>query len=340
MSRKVTIKDIAKRANVSVASVSYVMNNKRYVSPELRARIEEAIQELGYSPNLVARSLRQSRTKTIGLIVPDNSNPFFAEIAKGVEDAGFSAGYTVILCNSNAMPERELAYLEVLRSKQVDGIIFITTTAEIQQIQPLVAGGIPAVIFYRDSGDMNVDRFLIDNDRAGFLITNHLIELGHRQIACIQPASTVTPSALRVAGFKRALEAHALSYDEALMPRGDNLIAGGGRATDELLQSGRPFTAVFATNDAMAIGCIRALRDNGIHVPDDVSVAGVDDIMLASIIEPPLTTVRQPKYEAGQQAVEMLMDRMMRRYTNGPRQVQLEITLVVRNSTAPPPSAY
>ncbi len=338
MSKKVTIKDIAKRANVSVASVSYVLNDTRYVSPELHSRIEQAIEELGYTPNLVARSLRQSRTKTIGLIVPDNSNPFFAEIAKGVEDAGFSAGYSVILCNSNAMPERELAYLEVLRSKQVDGIIFIATTAEIRHIRPLIEGGIPAVIFYRDSGDMSVDQFLIDNDRAGFLVTNHLIELGHRQIACIQPASTETPSALRVAGFKRVLEAHGLPYDEALMPRGDNLIAGGARAAYELLKSGRPFTAVFSTNDAMAIGCIRVLRDTGIRVPDDVSVAGVDDIMLASIIEPPLTTVRQPKYEAGRQAVEMLLDRMSRNYVDGPRQVQLDITLVVRQSTAPPPA--
>ena len=254
MSKKVTIKDIAKRANVSIASVSYVLNNTRYVSPDKIARIEQAIEELGYTPNLVARSLRQNRTKTIGLIVPDNSNPFFAEIAKGVEDAGFSAGYSVILCNSNAMPERELAYLEVLRSKQVDGIIFIATTAEFQHIRPLTEGGIPAVIFYRDTGNMSVDQFLIDNDLAGSLITNHLIELGHRQIACIQPASTETPSALRVTGFRRVMEEHGLPYDEAMMPRGDNLIGGGARATYELLRSGRPFTAVFSTNDAMAIG--------------------------------------------------------------------------------------
>lgn len=335
MTKKVTIKDIAKKADVSVATVSYVLNDNRYVSPELRSRVEEAIEELGYRPNLVARSLRQSRTKTIGLIVPDNSNPFFAEIAKGVEDAGFDAGYSVILCNSNAMPERELAYLEVLRSKQVDGIIFIATTAEIRHIRPLVEGGIPAVTFYRESSDMDVDRFFIDNDEAGYLATSHLVELGHQQIACIQPASPVTPSALRVTGFKRALERHGLGPDETLMPRGDNLISGGWRAANLLLESSKPFTAVFASNDAMAIGCIRALRDRGIHVPEDVSVVGVDDIMLASIIEPTLTTVAQPKYEAGRQAVQMLMDRIQGEYEGGPRQVQLSIELVVRNSTAP-----
>ena len=334
MAKKVTIKDIARKADVSVATVSYVLNDNRYVSPELRSRVEEAIEELGYRPNLVARSLRQSRTKTIGLIVPDNSNPFFAEIAKGVEDAGFDAGYSVILCNSNAMPERELAYLEVLRSKQVDGIIFIATTAEIRHIRPLVEGGIPAITFYRESSDVDVDRFFIDNDEAGYLITSHLIELGHQQIACIQPASPVTPSALRVAGFKRSIEQSGLQCDEMLMPRGDNLISGGWRAANQLLETEKPFTAVFASNDAMAIGCIRALRDSGIRVPEDVSVAGVDDIMLASVIEPTLTTVSQPKYEAGRQAVAMLAERIQGTYEGGPRQVQLEIKLVVRQSTA------
>jgi LacI family transcriptional regulator len=336
MPKKVTIKDIAKLADVSVATVSYVLNGNRYVSPELRSRVTDAIDELGYSPNLVARSLRQSRTGTIGLIVPDNSNPFFAEIAKGVEDAGFEQGYSVILCNSNAMPERELAYLEVLRAKRVDGIIFIATTAEIKSIRPLVEGGIPAVTFYRDSSDMNVDRFFIDNERAGYLATKYLIALGHRHLACIQPASAVTPSALRIAGFKRALSEHGLEVDDILMPRGDNLFQGGWEAARTLLDSGRRITAIFASNDAMAIGCIRALRDRGLRVPDDISVTGVDDIHLATVIEPTLTTVAQPKYEAGRQAVTMLVNRITGEYDGGARQVQLDIELIVRESTAPP----
>lgn len=336
MTKNITIKDIAQRANVSVATVSYVLNDTRFVSPERRARVLEAVEELGYRPNLVARSLRQSRTKTIGLIVPDNSNPFFAEIAKGVEDSGFEVGYSVMLCNSNAMPERELAYLEMLSAKQVDGIIFIATTAEVRHIRPLVEGGIPAVIFYRDSSDMDVDRFTIDNNQAGYLATQHLIQLGHRHIACIQPASATTPSALRVTGFRRALEEHGLRCDEALMPRGDNLISGGQRIGAQLLASAHEFTAVYAGNDAMAIGCIRALRDHGLRVPGDVSVIGTDDIMLASVFEPALSTIAQPKYEAGRQAVQMLMDRLSGDYEDGPRQIQLDIQLVIRDSTAPP----
>ncbi|MCC6803328.1 MAG: LacI family DNA-binding transcriptional regulator [Anaerolineae bacterium] len=334
MTGKVTIKDIAKRAEVSVATVSYVLNETRYVSPELRSRVIEAIGALGYTPNLVARSLRQNRTKTIGLIVPDASNPFYAEIAKGVEDAGFHAGYSVILCNSNAMPGRELAYLEALQSKRVDGIIFIATTAEVRHIRPLVEGGIPAVLFYRDCSDMDVDRFFIDNEQVGSLAGMHLVELGHRQIACIQPASVMTPSQQRVVGFQRVLQQHGLVCDPRLMPRGDNLISSGWQLTNEMLDSGISFTAIFACNDAMALGCIRALHDRHVRVPECVSVVGVDDITLASIIEPKLTTVAQPKYDAGQQAVAMLIDRIKGVYKGGPRQVQLGIELVVRNSTA------
>jgi LacI family transcriptional regulator len=332
---KITIKDIARHANVSVATVSYVLNETRYVSPALRSRVMEAIDALGYSPNLVARSLRQSRTRTIGLIVPDASNPFYAEIAKGVEDAGFDAGFSVILCNSNAMVQRELAYLEVLKSKRVDGIIFIATTAEIQNIRPLIEGGIPAVTFYRESSDMNVDRFFIDNEQVGFLAASHLIGLGHIRIACIQPASPQTPSQQRVAGFVRALEANGLRAEPALMPRGDNSITSGWRATNDLLDARCSFSAIFACNDAMALGSIRALYDRLITVPGAVSVVGVDDIMLASVIEPTLTTVAQPKYDAGRQAVDMLVDRIQGHYDGGPRHVQLEVKLIARKSTAP-----
>lgn len=332
---RVTIKDIAREANVSVATVSYVINKTRWVSPELTRRVDDAISELGYTPNEVARSLRQSRTKTIGLIVPDNSNPFFAEIAKGVEDAGFDAGYSVILCNSNAMIERELTYLELLKSKRVDGIIFIATTTEIKHLKPLIKSGIPAVIFYRQSDELNVDTFCIDNERAGFIATRHLIELGHQQIACIQPASAATASGLRVVGYQRAMELSGLPLRERLMPRGDNLLGGGWMAANTLIETGEPFTAVFACNDAMAIGCIRALREAHYHIPEDVSVAGIDDILLASFCEPTLTTVHQPKYEAGRQAVERLLERILGEYDGGPREFELELNLVIRNSSFP-----
>jgi LacI family transcriptional regulator len=252
-----------------------------------------------------------------------------------VEDAGFDAGYSVILCNSNAMIARELTYLELLKSKRVDGIIFIATTTEIKHLNPLIKSGIPAVIFYRQSDDLDVDTFCIDNEQAGFIATRHLIELGYQRIACIQPASASTASGLRVAGYQRAMEMSGMLWSERLMPRGDNLLGGGWRAANALIESGEPFNAVFASNDAMAIGCIRALREAGLRVPEDVSVAGIDDIQLASFCEPTLTTVHQPKYEAGRRAVERLLERIQGDYAGGPREFELELKLVIRNSTRP-----
>jgi LacI family transcriptional regulator len=332
--RTTTIKDIAERAGVSIATVSYVINESRPVSPELTARVVEAIEELGYSPNEIARSLRQKRTNTIGLVVPDNSNPFFAELAKGVEDAGFGSEYSVILCNSNYMPERELAYLNVLQSKRVDGIIFIATTTQMELIKPLVNRNIPAVIFYRDIDGIDADVLRIDNYKVGHIATSYLIELGHREIACIRPPSDDTPTCERVVGFERALEESGLTRREDLMPRGDYRIGGGKEAAQQMLKSGYAFSAVFACNDAMAIGAMRALREAGLRIPEDVSIVGVDDIQLASFSEPPLTTVAQPKYEAGLRAVELLIDRIERRYNQGPRQIVLELKLVVRQSCA------
>ncbi len=331
---RVTIKDIAKHANVSIATVSYVMNDSKYVSPELTKRVLDAIDELGYSPDDNARSLRSKRTSTIGLIVPDNSNPFFAEIAKGVEDAGFDAGYTVILCNSNSMVERERAYLDVLQSKRVDGIILFSTVTDIEQVQTVIKRGISTTIFYRDADGLDVDTFVLDNLSAGYQATKHLIELGHRSIACIKPLSATNPSAQRVNGYIQALEEHNLPWYEALIPQGNNLVSGGEQATQMLLQGDHQFSAIFACNDAMAIGAMRALRDVGYRVPDDVSVVGFDDIILASYTNPPLTTIASPKYEAGCLAVEHLLDRIGGKYDGGPRKFLLETKLVARNSTA------
>jgi len=331
----ITIKDIARQADVSVATVSYVVNKSRWVSPELTERVLKAIDQLGYSPNAVARSLRQKHTKMIGLIVPDSSNPFFAEIAKGVEDAGFEAGYSVILCNSNASLDRELVYLDLLQSKRVEGIIFIATSTQVEHVRMIVKSGIPVVIFYRELPGVDVDNFRIDNFRAGYLGTRHLIEMGHSNIACIQPASPETPSGQRVEGFQHAMQEAGIPCQKKLMPRGDNRVSGGKTAAQELAQSGLPFSAIFSTNDAMAIGAMRALREFGYLIPQNVSIVGVDDIILASYSEPPLTTVAQPKYDAGCQAVSFLIERIEGGYDQGPRNVLLDTQLIQRSSCIP-----
>ncbi len=331
----VTIKEIARRAGVSVATVSYVLNKTRWVSPELTARVLAVVAESGYHPDVNARSLKSKRTATIGLIVPDNANPFFAEIAKGVEDAGFAAGFSVILCNSNAMLERELAYIDLLLSKRADGVIFAPTTPSIEPARRLVDLGIPVVVFYRSAGGLDLDSLRIDNQAAGCEVTRYLIDLGHRGIACIRPLSTETASGRRVDGYLQAMAEAGLEAHLDLMPQGDNRMSGGERAARALLAGSRPFSAIFATNDAMAIGAMRVLRDRGLRIPEDVSVIGFDDIALARYSEPPLTTVAQPRQEAGTQAVQRILERIEKRYAGGPREFVLPTHLVERQSTAP-----
>jgi LacI family transcriptional regulator len=330
-----TIKDIANRAGVSTATVSYVINGTRFVSPELRDRVMSAVVELDYRPNAVAQSLRQKRTRTIGLIVPDNSNPFFAEVAKGVEDAGYEAGVSVMLCNSDGTFDRELRYLNLLRDKQVEGVVLIATTPGVDHLAGIVERRIPAVVFYRKVPQFDVDTLLVDNYGGGHLATRHLIELGHVRIACVAPASVDSPSSLRVSGFRRAMDDAGLVIDEDLIFHGDNRFAGGRDGAEHLLATGKPFTALFAGNDVMALGAMRTLQQRGLSVPDHVSVVGFDGIALGDFVTPSLTTVLQPRYEAGRTAFRLLLERIVEGYAGPPRAIELETRLVVRESTAP-----
>jgi LacI family transcriptional regulator len=331
-----TIKDIANRAGVSTATVSYVINGTRFVSPELRERVMSAVIELDYRPNAVAQSLRQKRTRTIGLIVPDNSNPFFAEVAKGVEDAGYEAGVSVMLCNSDGTFDRELRYLKLLRDKQVEGIVFIATTPRVDHLAGIVERSTPAVVFYRDVPQFDVDTLVVDNFGGGCLATRHLIELGHVRIACVAPASVDSPSSLRVSGFRRAMEDAGLPINESLIYHGDNRFAGGRDGAEHLLATGKPFTALFAGNDVMALGAMRTFQQRGLSVPGDVSVVGFDGISLGDFVTPSLTTILQPRYEAGRTAFRLLLDRIDEEYAGPPRAIELETTLAVRESSAPP----
>jgi LacI family transcriptional regulator len=330
-----TIKDIARRAGVSTATVSNVINGTRYVSPELHERVTSAVLELDYRPNAVAKSLRKKRTSTIGLIVPDNSNPFFAEVAKGVEDAGYESGVSVILCNSDGSFDRECRYLQVLADKQVDGVIFIATTPQVDHLAGIVGPELPMVVFYRESPGARFDSLVVDNLGGGYLATRHLIDLGHRQIACVSPASVNSPSALRVSGYRQAMLEAGLEIEESLIYRGDNRFASGRDGADRLIESGRPFTAVLACNDVMAIGAIREFQHRGFCVPNDISVVGFDGIALGQFMTPALTTIVQPRYDAGRRAFELLSQRIHREYEGESRHELLEIDLEIRESTAP-----
>jgi len=328
------MRDVAERAGVSVSTVSHVINGTRPVSDELRQRVLAAMDEMGYQPNRLARSLRRGETHTIGMVVPDSANPFFAEVARGIEDTSFEHGYSLILCNSDGDLEKELFYTNVLTEKQVDGILFVAAGVSTEHICALQERRIPVVVVDREIPDVSVDEVLTDNARGGWLATRHLLELGHRRFGCITGPSNLTPSAERVTGYRQALEEGGVPVDEVLIVKGDFQYESGYRAARQLLAMDDPPTAIFACNDLMAVGAISAAVELGRKVPSDLSVVGFDDVPLASFTNPPLTTVVQLKYEMGVIATAMLLERMCD-CDMPPCRRMLDTTLVIRQSTAP-----
>lgn len=330
------MRDVAERAGVSVTSVSHVINQTRLVSEDLRERVLTAMTELGYQPNALARSLRRKETYTIGVIMTNSADPFFAEVTRGVEDACFEQGYNIILCNSDSDLDKELFYTNELIRKRVDGILFLAAGGKsTQHIRTMQERKTPLVVVDRYIPDLAVDTVLIDNAHGGWLATHHLIELGHRRIGCITGPSDLTLSAERVTGYRRALQEAGILVEESLIVKGNFQYETGYRAVQQFLAKPTPPTAIFACNDLMAIGVINAAVKQGWQVPDRLSVIGFDDIRMAAYINPLLTTVAQPKYEMGSIATTMLLERIHNQEM-APRQKLLDTHLVVRESTAPP----
>ena len=326
-----TIHQVAERAGVSSTTVSHVINNTRFVSVDTRNRVLEAMVALGYQPNALARSLRRGETLTIGLILPDSANPFFAEIGRAVEDAAFHKRYNVILCNTEGDLEKEQRYVEVLSKKQVDGIIFVGTGDQTNSLLSLHTQQIPVVLVDRELPDLEVDAVLTDNLQGGYLATRHLTDLGHKRIGCITGPSHLTPSAQRVQGYRTALKEGGLSVDESLIERGDFHPESGHSAALTLLSQPNPPSALFICNDLMAIGALHAAAEHGFNVPHDLAIVGFDDIELASYAVPSLTTIAQPKTDIGLHAVQLLINRISEKSRPVHREL-LPVTLIQRKS--------
>jgi len=327
-----TISEVAKRAGVSSSTVSHVINKTRFVSSELQGRVQAAMDELGYQPNALAQSLRRGEAKTLGLILPDSSNPYFAEIGHSVEAAAFEKGYNLILCNTEGDLAREHLYVAVLGNKKVDGIIFASAGDSSASIQFLLKRGFPVVVIDRDLASPDVDEVVADNQMGGYLATQHLIRLGHQLIGCIAGPSYVLPSGRRVSGYRRALEEAGIPEESRLIQPGDFHPETGYSSALALLRGSPRPTAIFACNDLMAMGVIRAAVESGLSVPEDLAVVGYDDIVLASYVSPPLTTVAQPKLQMGQAAVRILVERI-HDGQHSCYQELLPVHLVVRKSS-------
>ncbi|HEY89123.1 MAG TPA: LacI family transcriptional regulator [Thermoflexia bacterium] len=328
-----TIRDVAKQAAVSPSTVSHVLNDTRFVSETTRERVLAAVKELHYRPNILARSLRRRETRTLGLIIPDNANPFFAEIVHGVEDFIFDESYTLLLGNSDGNSEKELVYLDLFINKQVDGVVLVASAAKNRaSIDLLAANAVPTVIVDREIEAGFSDTILVDNLAGGYQITSYLLALGHRRIGCITGPSQLTPSAQRVTGYRQALEAAGVPLAPQLIIAGDFHSASGYRAAQTLFALPERPTAIFACNDMMALGVLGAAHDAGLAVPREVAVAGFDNIELGKLILPRLTTIAQPTYKLGSLAAELLLLRLREPDRPSERRV-LPVHLIEREST-------
>ena len=334
-----TIRDVAQLAGVSITTVSHVVNGTRPVSADRMARVQQAIAGLGYQPNAVARSLRISETRMFGMIVPDNSNPYFAEVARSIEDASFELGYSVILCNSDEDAIKEQAYLDLLVERRVDGIAFVATGRRADCLDSKRLRGLPVVVVDREVDAGAWASVLVHNSRGGREAVAHLVKLGHRRIGCISGPRGLGPSSERVRGYRAALRKAGMAPDPRWIVEGDFHAEGGYRAMCELLERDAALTAVFACNDMMAVGALRAIHEHGRRVPEDIALVGFDDIALASYTQPALTTIAQPYRELGRRVAQLLAKGASGEGA-APERIRLEPELVVRAScgasNAPP----
>jgi LacI family transcriptional regulator len=332
-----TIRDVARLANVSVATVSNALNNADRVSPELLARVRAAVDKLGYAPDAAARSLRKGSSRLIGLIVGDITNPFFSDLFEAVEDAAAARSYLVLLCNSNERVEREEAHLKMLRSQRIDGLILAPTGAvSMNRAALLAALEIPVVLVDRAMEGLGYDAVVLDNHRAGHEATAHLIARGHRRIALINGPDIVRTAADRLQGYREALLGAGLAFDPALVRAADFQEQAAYDAAIDLLRSpGRP-TAIFATNNLMTIGALRAIADLGLTCPDDVSIIGIDDLAWAEAVSPRLTTVAQPVRAMGEAALDQVVARIAGERTVPGETTVLAPSLIVRGSCTAP----
>ncbi|NDJ55641.1 ribose operon transcriptional repressor RbsR [Enterobacteriaceae bacterium 4M9] len=327
-----TMKDVARLACVSTSTVSHVINNDRFVSEAIRARVEAAINTLNYAPSALARSLKMRQTHTIGMLITASSNPFYSEVVRGVERSCFERGYSLVLCNTEGDEQRMNRNLETLLQKRVDGLLLLCTethlpSPEIMQRYPTI----PTVMMdwspFDGGSDLIEDNSLLGGDIA----TQHLIDKGFERIACIAGPLDKTPARLRLEGYRTAMARAGLTVPPGYEYVGNFEFSGGVAAIQSMLALDVPPQAVFCGNDAMALGAYQALWQAGLSVPHDMALVGYDDIELARYMTPPLTTVHQPKDELGELAVKVLIQRMAQPDMQQQR-LQATPELVIRGS--------
>jgi len=302
------------------------------VAPETEARVRRAMEELGYQPNAIAQSLRKRTTYAIGILVSDITNPFFAALVRGAEDAALEAGYSVIVCNSDEDPHKEDMYIRALWRRRIDGMLIAPTRdGTSPAIQELVQRKIPFVFVDRKAKGIEADAVLSDNVGGAYLATKHLIERGHKRIGIVLGIHGATTTEERLLGYRQALEEAGLPFSEDLVVWGGYRMEGGRQACAKLLSLVDPPTAIFSTNNLMTVGVLQELFHRGIRIPEGMAVVGFDDLEWAEIVHPPLTVVAQRPYEIGYQAFKLLLGRLNR--FEGIQEVRVPVELKIRGTS-------
>jgi DNA-binding LacI/PurR family transcriptional regulator len=332
-----TIFDVAKRAGVSIGTVSRVLNNRDRVHPDTRERVLQVVAELGYQRNALARGLALQETRILGLLIPMVNDPFFFEIVRGVEDATTSRGYSLLIA-SQPRASADRAYLDVFQRGYIDGLVLVAANVQAAEIHELNDRGMAMVLVEQDA-HADIPSFVSDNYGGARLMAAHLIGLGHRRIGYIAGTDTTTDNAERLRGLRDVLAEHGLILPHDHIAHGNYLRGSGHAAMQQLLDLPERPQAVFAANDQMALDAIQAARDRGLRVPEDIAVVGFDDISLANYVSPPLTTVAQPAYDMGYHAAAFALDIISAARegrTLKPQHMKLPTRLVVRRSCGAP----
>lgn len=330
-----TIRDVAKRAEVSVATVSRVLNQSATVKEDTRQKVLSAIKECGFTYNAIARSLSTKKSVTIGVIVPAITNPVFAQSTRGIQDFSNSCGYSIILGNSDYSSDVEDRLIEVFKEKRVEGIILTCSNIYHEYIQSLKQVNLPYVLLYNTPFDKTLNFVTIDNYKAAYEIVEHLVKLGHRRIGMIAGRFDMSDRSLaRSQAFKACLKDYGIPDQPIYLIETDLSFEGGRKAMGSLLDITPPLTGIFCSNDFMAMGAMKSIREKGLRIPDDISIVGFDDIEMASYFSPELTTIHQPAYEMGVKGAELLF-KILSGESKGPQQIILDHKLIIRNSCGP-----
>ncbi len=330
--KRVTMKDIARAVGVSTNTVSRALNNKPDIRPETVERIRVVAERMGYAGAKTIKGLRAKGTKIVGLIIADNTNPFFSSVVKGTEDALSHAGYNLILCNTNENYAKEKSIIEMLVQKRVDGILVTPSQSKEEDISRLVQKGLPLVLVGRHFTDLEVGTVLCDDKAGAMAAVEHLIRLGHRDVLFINAPGYISSAVERQAGFEEAFEKNGLQPNPALVRVCDPKVESAYNTIRSVLIEGIKFTAVFTFSDLMMLGVIKAFREAGVRIPRDVSAVGFDDIEFVSLLSPSLTTVRQQRYQMGFESARLLLSKIHGDKEN--HRVVLPTELIVRESTA------